>query len=461
MAGITFSGFNDIDFNAVVNAIMAYESQPLTRLQTQKTALETQNTAFGTLAGKLSSLRSAFEDLGKTTSMAGLKATSSDSNIAVSAGTSGVAGTYDVVVSALAKQQVTRSTTTFLNPDVQVATGGTLVLRDGLGNDTVITVTGPLTVAELADEINSNQAAPVSASVVQTSPGTYQLVFTGKLTGSANGFSVRTNLLTGGSGVSFTDTDADNFAGNTAADNVQQASNAALTVNNMAIASASNVLTDVVPGVTMTLAKADATKTVTVQVNKDNADGRAKIDKLVATYNDFVTFLDNQRTAEIAGRPGISRDPLVRSLRDSMRNAFMAEYEGTGSFSRLAEVGIGFDRTGKLTVNNDIYEAAVNDDAADVQALFSAQGEDDNGAFGALQAMIEAYTDSGGLVSDLRERLTDQAERLTTRMDAFEAQLMQRRLALQQQFTAADQTMSRLKAQGAHLSTLGSAYRLF
>ena len=47
---ITFSGFNSIDFNQILNAVMAQERAPLNRLETQKRTLESQNSAFATLA---------------------------------------------------------------------------------------------------------------------------------------------------------------------------------------------------------------------------------------------------------------------------------------------------------------------------------------------------------------------------------------------------------------------------
>ena len=72
-----------------------------------------------------------------------------------------------------------------------------------------------------------------------------------------------------------------------------------------------------------------------------------------------------------------------------------------------------------------------------------------------------SYTDSGGLVADIRERLTEQAQRMSDRMAAMEAQLQQRRVALMMQYNAADLTMTRLKNQASTLSTLSDNYRLF
>ena len=59
---ITFSGFNSIDFNRILTAVMSQESQPLTDLQTRQSTLDGQNSAFGTLAA-LSTLGTAADNL--------------------------------------------------------------------------------------------------------------------------------------------------------------------------------------------------------------------------------------------------------------------------------------------------------------------------------------------------------------------------------------------------------------
>src|SRR5690606_13566122 len=127
------SGFNSIDFNLILNAVMAQERAPLTRLETQKKTLETQNTAFGTLAGKLSSLESAVEDLKAVDSLSLVTATSSGAGVGVSATSGTVTGTYDVVVSALARAQTTASASTYASFETVIATGGTLTITPADG----------------------------------------------------------------------------------------------------------------------------------------------------------------------------------------------------------------------------------------------------------------------------------------------------------------------------------------
>jgi flagellar hook-associated protein 2 len=81
MAAVTFSGFNNIDFNQVVSAIIAQERQPVARLETQQSALETQKTAFGTLATKLTAVQSAIAGLADDSAVASLTASSSDAGV--------------------------------------------------------------------------------------------------------------------------------------------------------------------------------------------------------------------------------------------------------------------------------------------------------------------------------------------------------------------------------------------
>ena len=459
MAAVTFSGFNNIDFNQVVTAIMAQESQPLTALQTQKSDLDTQKTAFGTLAGKLTSLQTAIETLDTSSGVSSLAATSSDTSVGVSASSGSIEGSYEVVVSSLARRQVTASMSTYTSTDAIVATGGALTLTGADGKSTTIPVGATMTVKELVNAINSAQDAPVTASLVQSTPGSWQIVLTGRHTGSANAFTVSSGL-SGGQGLAFIDTDGNGVSGDSEADNVRQARNAALTVNGLAISSASNDITDAVPGVTLTLTKEDATKTVAVSVTRDASAATDKVQSLVTAYNDLVGFINDQRSAATSGKTSIARDPLINSLKNALRGALLGPYANSGSFDRLAAVGIGFDQTGKMVLDKPTFQKAVNGDMTSVQRLFS--GDDGHGgAFGAIDKLITDYTKSGGLVADVRTRLTAQMSSLATRIDTLSDQLDRRKETLQKEYQAADEAMAQLNAQSQSLSSLGGQYRLF
>lgn len=454
---ITFSGFNKIDWNTVLDAVMAQERQPITRLETQKRTLEAQDTAFGTLAGKLATLESALDTLKATDSLAVLTATSSDTGVGVSTTTGTIQGSYSVVVSELAKSQVLTSTSTYGALTTEVATGGSITITPTTGSAVTIPVSGSTSLQGLVDAINAETDSPVTATAVESAPGQFRLMLTAKTTGVSNGFTV-TKTLSGGAGVTFTDTDSDGVYGDTAADNTQTALDAALTVNGLSITSASNTITSVIPGVTLTLNAKDPAKTITVGVTRNLTEAKARVNKFITAYNDLVTFNKDQNAAAVAGKASIARNPVLRGFFDSMRSALLDDYTGS-TYTRLAAVGIGFDAKGKMTLDEDAFEDAMTTAPTAVQTLFSTA--ETSGAFGTLAALVEDYTETGGLVALIREQLTDQVSTITNRLNTLEAQLAVRRRALQQQYIAADLAMSRLNSQSASLSTIGAQYRLF
>jgi flagellar hook-associated protein 2 len=455
---ITFSGFNQIDFTAILNAIMTAERVPMTALETQKTTLNTQGTAFTTLASKLGALKSALDTLTDSEGFSPFTVASGDAEaVGVSTTTGGVAGTYEVVVSQLARAQVMASTTTYTSPDQVIATGGSINVAL-LGNPPVqippTALTGSMTVRQFADAINAQADSPVTASVVQAAPGQYRLVLTGRNSGTDNAFTV-TSSLTGGAGIVFTDTDGNGTYGDSAGDVSVTASNATLTVNNIPITSATNDVQDAVPGVLLSLAKSDPAKKVLVELTESSAAAEKELEGFVKAYNDLMAFLNEQNTAAANGNASIARDGMVRSIKAELRAAMQQEYPAAGTnYSRLSTAGIEFEQTGTIKINKVRLGEALKASSTSVRTLFDA-------AFAEIQAQVDDYARSGGLIQSAKNRLKDQILKIDDRLETMQLQLDLRRQALQQEFIAADALMTQLKGQSSSLQALGGQYRLF
>lgn len=452
-SAITFSGFNDIDFNVVLNAIMQQESQPLTALQSQQTALKSRVANLNALAGMVTTLQDAAARLASPTAGTAFTFTVSDpAAVAVSAGTSAMPGRYDVVVNELARAQVTASASTA--PDVDstiVAAGGAITI----GGHTVA-LSGPVTLRQLADAINASADPPARASVVQSGPGEFRLVITSKSTGEENGFTIE-NALTGGIGVTFTDTDGNGVSGDSAEDNAVQASNAQVLVNNIAVTSASNTIEGAIPGASITLFRRDPDTSVAVDVAPDASVFESKIQEFIDAYNDLVSFANTQMKSAGEGEDGsIGRDPLLRQLRSTLRNSLTTAYGNTGPFQYVSEMGLELTQSGTLELNKARFSEAVASGAVDVSALFAGT-TDTPGALASIQSLLGQYTGSEGLLPGARTQLNARVDRIEDQVIAMQERLAIRRLALQRQFIAADQAMSMLKSQSASLAGFGAS----
>ena len=432
---ITFSGFNNIDFNVVLNALMQQASQPLTALQSQQTALKSQITTFKSLTTHVNTLASAVSDLSDPDSLNGHSGTSSQPTaLGVSVGSGAVAGHYDVVVNELARAQVTASTSSAADANTTVVASGGSITIGGV----TVSIAGDVTLQGLAAAINGTDGIGVNAAVIRTATDTYRLVLTSKETGVAGAFAVG-NGLTGGAGVAF-------------AGNAVEASDASLLVNNIAVTGSSNTFTDVIPGVTLTALQKNAATTISVDVAADSSALEAKLQSFVDGYNGLVQFLGEQR--ESAGRneaASIGRDPLLRQLRNSLRTEILGAH-GSGTFTRLSEVGIEFTRTGQLQLDKAKLAEAIEIDADAVRAMFAEAG----GAFTSIEAQLEQYTETSGLISTATDRLDHQIDRMDQQIANMQSRLAIQREALLREFVEADSLMARLKNQSGSLANLGS-----
>jgi flagellar hook-associated protein 2 len=444
---ITLSGFNNIDFSVVINALMAQESLPLTQLQNQQVNVQTQEGLYQTLNTKLATLNTAVQALSNPVSVIPYAATSSDSTtVAATASSSAQPGRYEVVVNSLAHSQVTASTST--TPDANttiVATGGSITI----GGQQVNIGSG-VTLQGLADAINNTSGITVTAGVIQTAPNAYQLILTSNSTGAASAFTI-SNQLTGGTGVTFADNNNNGISGDQDADNAVKATDASITINNITVTSASNVLTSSIPGVTLTLNQQNPKETVVVSVAQDPSQLTTNINTFVSAYNDIASFYSDQRAAAKAGSPNLARDPTLRAVLDDLRNAIFGTY-GAGSLNSLPLVGIGFDQGGKLLVDSTALTSALTTDAAGVANLFAGNL---TGAFNAIGTVLDNYSGPAGYVGTAETQLSDQLTRLQDQITQAQTRLALVKLQLQQEFSAADQIMSTLNAQSSSLSHLG------
>jgi len=237
--------------------------------------------------------------------------------------------------------------------------------------------------------------------------------------------------------------------------------NIARLINNVLVVSSTNTLADAISGVSIDLLKKDPAATTTVTVAEDIGTAKTRIQSVITAFNDLIKFTDDQNTSAANGDvASVGRDPLLRGLRNMLRSVFSADYPAGGTLTSLASVGIEFQRTGKISFNQQVFDSAVASDFTNVRRLFAGNGAQE-GAFAAITAAVQSYTKADGLLSDNDDRITSQVSSLTTRINDLTARLAVRRAALQQEYIAADLAMTQLKNDSSSLGTLGSQFRLF
>lgn len=433
---VTLSGFNKIDFMQILDAVMQQESKPLNTLQSRVDDINQQISAFGTFLSKLSDLEGAIDALDDASAFGGRKTTITDESIVtLSSGTTTPIGTYDIKVNELARAQVTGTNSVHTDKDTTiVASSGTLTI-----GGVAVTVSSGVTLQGLADLINANGDVPATATIVSPSAGTYQLVLTGRETGTANAFSIVNGL---GGGVSF-------------GANAVNATDASVEVNGITVISDTNTVTDAISGATLTLLQKAPTTTVTATVQQDLDGSKDKIEAFVKAYNDIVSYIKLETAkARTGDSRSIGKDGTVRGVSTVLSEKMNTLYNVGGAFSYAASSGIGFTSDGELEFDATIFEGAAEDNLADIQKLFVGGGGVD-GLFVTLKESLEEYTKSGGIIETTKDTLETESDSVETRMSGLTERLALRRMTLMRQYISYDQALSKLNSQQGFLASLG------
>jgi flagellar hook-associated protein 2 len=446
MAGVTFSGFNGFDFGSIIDAIMQYESQPLTALQTQQQSVKDKDAALVQLNSFISSLQTSASSLTNASTFSNVASTSSDPTIATTtAGSGALAGRYDVSIAFLAKGQVTTSTNGYGALDDVVADSGSLSFTIDGTTTTAIDITQATTLAELKDAIN-NQGSGVVASIVNTG-SSYKLVVSSRATGATNGFTINSALANGGGAVV-------GFAAGQSptAGNVQDARDSQFSVNGLPITSSSNDITDAIPGMTLKLITAG---NVVVDVNPDYGAVKDSLKSVVTQYNKLKEFFARQSGNDpLTGkRAPLGGDSIMRQALNDLRSVVLGANSNGGRYQYLAEIGVELTANGELKLDETKFNAAINGYPSDVEKLF--QGTTGSGIFDEMKTRLDALDGTAGLIKTTRTSIDNTLKSYRSRIESQQLRLDIRRQELTRMYAAADEAMSKLSAMSSQIAGLG------
>jgi flagellar hook-associated protein 2 len=431
------SGLNTTD---IIKQLMQLERQPQVRLQSRQRVTETAITALRALNTKFLSIGTAAEKLGapKPTAVpssttpsdwAMVKAASSDTTrVSASAVTGAPAASLSFHVKQLATAATGQSAGTWSSTADAFGTGTSVTLtKDGVAT-AIPTGTGSL--ADTAAAINKANAG-VTASVVQTVPGTYMLAMSATTTGASGDFT-----LADGAG--------------TVVVRAENGLDAELDVAGVLVTRSSNTISDVLEGVTLTLAKVSASDPpVTVSVTKDDEGVAERVAALVDAANAAAKELKSLTSADpLAKTKGqLYGDSSVRALVDQIRTAV------TGGTADAALAGVTVSRDGTIVLDKDVLLKSLATDPAAVEA---ALGKD--GMAGRLQTLVHqasrTATDPEG--SGVLTRAVESREGLVTGLKSsivgWDNRLARREQTLQRQYASLERALGAVQSQGQWLS---------
>ena len=468
MASISSLGIGSgLDLTSLLAGLKTAEQAPLAAIQKQQASYTTKLTAYGQISSTLGTLQSAATALSKATLFEGMRATSTATDVLTAqALPTAVNGSYAVNVTQLAQVQSLAangvlSTTSAIGGgtvtiDFGTIGGGTFdaatgkhtgaSFTPGTAVATPITIAANSTLENIRDAFNASANSGVTASIVNDGSATpNRLVLTSTQTGKAASMKIN---VTGDPALSSL------LAHNPAAtQNLRQtaaAQNTELTVNGIAITSATNKVEGAVQDVTMTVSKTGA---ATLSVQKDTASVQSAVNDFVSAYNNLQTVSARLTAYDAAKQSGAALlgDSTLRSIHVGIRSALTTPQTDDGSgLTMLSQIGVSFDDKGNLALDPAKLTAAMGTKMTGLANLFS------GGASGygtAMAALVSSYTDTtGGVLTaaskGISKTLDSLAKQYTSTSERAEATVARYKT----QFSQLDLMMSRMNQTSTYLT---------
>jgi flagellar hook-associated protein 2 len=440
-----------LDVSSIISQLMAVERQPLARLESQQTSFQSRLSAFGQIKSALSKLQDAAATLAKPATFSATTASAGDTKaFTVSSTPSAQTGSYNIEVTALARaQRVATSATaapTVGAGDLTISLGR--YAEDGsftpaVDGEKTISLAAGASLADLRDAINAANAG-VSAQIINN--GTVnQLVVSSKETGAANAF-----MLSGTGDLAGFDFDLGNPASTLTS--VQEATDARLSIDGLAITRSTNTVTDAIEGVTLKLAKLTDGETA-MTVDRDDETAKKAIEAFATAYNELNTLIRSQTAYNAETRKGgtLNGDAGARAIQAQLRSVFANPLSGLSGATMLSDAGIKIGTDGKMSVDSAKLAAALADPTKKIGELFAGNGTID-GLATTMEKRIKSMLDTDGLLTSRTEGINRSIKALDDRKAALEVRLEIVQARYTAQFTALDAAMASMSSTSAFLT---------
>jgi flagellar hook-associated protein 2 len=449
-----------LDTNDIISQMLEIQQRPILALQKKEAEYQVQLSTYGNFKSVLSGLKTALNKLDSPEDLTRFSASSGDTDLFTAAADGAAAtGNYKITVSRMA--EVHKLTSTGFSKGEAVGEG-TLHLRLGTGGAVDIDISATDTIQDVAKAVN-NARAGIKAAVIFDGTN-YFLSLAGEETGQANEIRVTvTEAGTDPQDSKNTDTTGlsrlvFDVSGTQNMNETQSAADAILTVDGVAdIRRSTNVIDDVIEGVTLTLASApDAPdNTTALSITRETVTAARAIDDFVAKFNSVLDFIATQQKFNAAtGEAGqLLGDATTNTIRNNLKNLISGSIPGEGEVDTLADLGIAFNKDGRLEVNSDQLAQVLKNQLDDaIQFFTGATGGNEGFAVKSLNYLEMVIKDDTGTLTSRTKgiqnsigTLQNQAETMGTRNAAWEART-------RAQFNAMELLLAQYQNTGDYLS---------
>jgi flagellar hook-associated protein 2 len=154
---------------------------------------------------------------------------------------------------------------------------------------------------------------------------------------------------------------------------MQAAKNAILDIDGIAVVKASNTITDAISGITLNLLTTSGGVSANLGVASNKEAIKTSVTAFVDAYNKLDTTLRSLTKYDETGKSSgaLLGDATARTVINQLKSVMTKTITSGGSLTTLSQIGVAFQRDGKLALDSTKLDAAITSHFSDIATLFT------------------------------------------------------------------------------------------
>lgn len=380
---------------------------------------------------------------------------SGSAEVSVEAGAAVESFTLETVT--LAKKDIVKLGAVATEATSVASDNGTLEIKigaDPLNPDQTLNIeyTSGMSLSELTQAITDEAGDSVSASVLQTADGAFNLVLTSKNTGED--FALTISDTSGFLDAALFDA-YDSVTNPNGYEKVQTATDATFKYNGITTTRSTNEVSDLILGLNIKLKEEGDISNVDVSLDTEEITG--ELQQFTDSYNTLISNIQDMtiKDSETGAEGVFNSSSFVKSISRELSDIITSM---SGDNDSLVNYGIDLDRYGTMSFDKSVIDTKLEDDPDAVKLFFTggtnSYGTEVAGIFETLDDKLQDYTGYGKLLSNFKTELETEGTNLSKSHLSATESLEARYAIMEKRFTAYDSIISQINSQFSSLQMI-------
>ncbi len=225
-----------------------------------------------------------------------------------------------------------------------------------------------------------------------------------------------------------------------------------------------NKITDLIPGVTIDLKKAKPGEEIPIEITEDVQKIGVKINGLIDNINGVLKFIKEQNSLDekTDTQRTLGGDLTLTTIESKLRTAVFSSIKTDSGPMRMGDLGVTFQRDGLLKFDQAKFEAALSKDYKQVSqtltGVYTPEGGKTNGFIDILEETAKGLlAQPNGVLTTRKSGLQSQINQIDRQIANRQRTITQKEEVLKAKFARLEETISKIKGQGAGLAGFANA----